>query len=182
MSLFGRREALHEQLAREGGLVPPDPRPPWQETGIHGLQRAREWELTQNAQVPGIEADAVRWVTLPDGTILVEDGPDTSLEGLAAAVEERLPPPYRARAARQVGDNWALQASPIEVLVLQDAPEGDTFDLTRNEETTTFAADGRQLFGSLPALEQRGRREGRDYAVHAERLDGDLFEITAGAL
>jgi hypothetical protein len=182
MPLFRRREPLHEQLAREGGLVPRDPRPPWQETGIHGLQRPREWELTLTAEAPGIEADAVRWVTLPDGTILVEDGPDSRLDGLVAAVEERLPPPYRARASRQVGATWAMQASPIEVLALPDAPEGETLDIARNEETTTLAADGRPIFGSLPALERRGEREGRDFAVHAERLDGHLFEITASAL
>jgi hypothetical protein len=182
MGFFRRREPLHEQLARAGGLVPPDPRPAWQETGIHGLQRPREWQLTLAADAPGLDADAVRWVTLPDGTILVEEGPDGSLEPLAAAVEERLPPPYRARAARQVDDRWAVQASPIEVLALPDAPEGDALDLTRSEDTTTLTADGRGLFGSLPALERRGEREGREYAVHAERLDGDVFEITASAL
>jgi hypothetical protein len=182
MGLFRRREPLHEQLARSGGLVPPDPRPAWQETGIHGLQRPREWAVTLTAEVPGIEADAVRWVTLPDGTILVEEGPDTSVEGLAAAVEERLPPPYRARAARQVEDMWAVQASPIEVLALPDAPEGEILELARNEETTTFSADGYRLFGSLAALERRGEREGRAYAVHAERLDGDLWEVRAAAL
>ena len=182
MGLFRRREPLHEQLARQGGLVPPDPRPAWQETGIHGVHRAREWDLTVAAEAPGIEGDGARWVTLPDGTLLVEEGPDSSLEQLAAAVEERLPPPYRARAARQVGDRWAVQASRIEVLALPDAPDGDTLDLARNEETTTFAADGKQLFGTLVSLERRGEREGRDFAVHAERLDGDLFEITASAL
>lgn len=181
MSLF-KREPLHERLAREGGLVPPDPRPAWQETGIHGLQRPREWALTLTAEAPGIEADTVRWVTLPDGTILVEEGPDSSLEDLASTVEERLPPPYRARAARQVGDRWAVQASPIEVLALPDAPGGDMLDLARNAGATTFSADGRQVFGSLPALERRGEREGRDFAVHAERLEGRLFEITASAL
>jgi hypothetical protein len=182
MSLFRRREPLHQQLARSGGLVPADPRPALQETGIHGMQRPREWEVTLSAEAPGIEADAVRWVTLPDGTILVEEGPDVSLEALAAAVEEQVQPPYRARAARQVDERWAVQASPIEVLVLPDAPGGDTLELARNEEATTFAADGRQLFGTLAALERRGEREGRDYAVHAERLDGDFWEVRAAAL
>jgi len=182
MALFGRREPLHEQLAREGGLVPSDPRPAWQETGIHGLHRPREWDITVAAEAPGIEADAVRFATLPDGTLLVEEGPDSSLEQLAAAVEERLSPPYRAHAVRQVGEMWAVQATRIEVLALPDAPAGDTLDLTRNEGTTTFAADGTQLFGTLPSLERRGEREGRDFAVHAERLDGDLFELKASPL
>ena len=48
MGLFRRRESLHEQLAREGGLdLEPvgEPRPPgWMETGIHGVPRGREWD------------------------------------------------------------------------------------------------------------------------------------------
>jgi hypothetical protein len=182
MGLFRRREPLHRRLARVGGLEPPDPRPAWQETGIHGLQRPREWDVTIAVDAPEIEANAARWVTLPDGTILVEEGPDESLQPLADAVEGRLAPPYRARAARQVGGRWAVQASRIEVLELPDAPEAETLDLARNEGATTYSADGRRIFGTLPALERRGEHEGRDYAVHAERLDGDLWEIRAAAL
>ena len=138
--------------------------------------------MTVTVEAAGIDANAVRWVTLPDGTLLVEEGPDSSLDALAAAVEERLGAPYRARAARQVGDRWAVQAARIEVLALPDAPDGDSLDVTQNGDTGTFAVDGRQVFGSLPALTERGAREGADYAVHAERLDGDLFEIRANAL
>ena len=32
------------------------------------------------------------------------------------------------------------------------------------------------------ALEERGAREGEAYAVHAERLEGALFEVRASAL
>ena len=182
MGFFRRGEPLHEQLAREGGLTPPDPRPAWGETGIHGIHRPREWDATVTAEAPGVEGNAVRWVTLPDGTLLVEEGPDGSLEPLAAVVEEKLAPPYRARAARQVNDLWAVQATKIEVLALPDAPDGDTVEVARSDDTTTLSVDGRQVFGSLPALEQRGEREGPEYAVRAERLDGDLFEIRASAL
>jgi hypothetical protein len=182
VGFFRRREPLHEQLAREGGLTPRDPRPAWQETGIHGIHRPREWDETATAEVPGIEGNAVRGVALPDGTLLVEEGPDGSLEPLAALVEAKLAPPYRARGARQVNDVWAVQAARLEVVALPDAPEGESIDVSRNDGTTTLAVDGRQVFGSLPALEQRGEREGPDYAVHAERLDGDLFEIRANAL
>jgi hypothetical protein len=177
-----RREPLHEQLAREGGLVPPDPRPAWQETGIHGMQRPREWDATFTVDVPGIEGNAVRWVTLPDGSLLVEDGPEGSLAPLADAVDQRVPPPYRARASRQVDDVWAVPAARIEVLELRDAPEGDTVDVARNGETTTLAVDGVPVFGSLPALEARGERESSNYAVHAEHLDGAFWEVRAAAL
>jgi hypothetical protein len=77
---------------------------------------------------------------------------------------------------------WAVEASRIEVLEVPDAPSGDAIDLTRTAEGTILAVDGQQIFGSLPALEERGEREGADYTVHAERLDGDLWEIRAAAL
>jgi hypothetical protein len=182
VGFFRRREPLHQRLAREGGLTPADPRPAWQETGIHGIPRAREWDAMVTAEAPGIDADAVRWVALPDGTLLVEDGPDSSLDSLASAVEERLEPPYRARAARQVGDVWAVQAVRLEVIALPDAPDGDRIEVARNGDTTTLIVEGREIFGSLPALEERGSREGDAFAVHAERLDGPLFEVRASAL
>lgn len=183
MPFFRRREPLHERLAREGGLRVRDPRPPWQETGIHGIPRAREWDATVTADAPGIDANAVRFVVLPDRTLLVEEGPDSSLDALAAAVEQRIEPPYRARAARQVDDVWAVQAVRLEVLELPEAPEGgERIDVARNGEETTVIVDGRRVFGSLPALEQRGEREGSAFAVHAERLDGNLWEVRAAAL
>jgi hypothetical protein len=182
VGFFRRREPLHWRLARAGGLLPPDPRPAWQETGIHGIPRAREWDATLTADGPNIDANAVRFVALPDGTILVEDGPDSSLEPLASAVEGRIQPPYRARAARQVGDVWAVQATRLEVIELPDAPAGDTIDVARNGAVRTVLVEGRESFRTVPALEERGAREGAAYAVHAERLDGAFFEVRASAL
>ena len=185
MGLFRRREPLHERLAREGGLVeqpPPDPRPAWQEPGIHGVHRAREGHATVTADAPELSGDAARFVVLPDGTVLVEEGPDESLEPLAAAVEQALQPPYRARAARQSASLWAVQARRIEVLAIPDGPDGDAIELTRTADGTTLAVDEARAFGSIPALEERGEREGDDFVVRAERLDGDLWEVRAAAL
>jgi hypothetical protein len=185
--LFRRREPLHERLAREGGLgtpdqAPVDPRPAWLETGIHGMQRPRDWEVTVAVDAPDVAGDAVRFVTLPDGSVLVEDGPDTDLDPLASAVEQQLRPPYRARAARQNETLWAVQARRIEVLRIPDGPEGDEIELTHTADGTTYALDDAQQFGSVPALEERGAREGAEYTIHAERLDADLWEIRATAL
>lgn len=185
MGLFRRRESLHERLAREGGLGAPasvDPRPPWQEIGVHGLHRPREWDVTLNAVAPDVDGDAVRFVVLPDSTVLVEEGPDSGLQPLAAAVEKELTAPFRARATRQRDTLWAVQGRRIEVLELRDDLEGDTIDVTHTAEGTTLTVDDARTFGSLPALEERGAREGREYSVHAERLDGGLWEIRAAAL
>ena len=189
MGLFRRKEPLHERLAREGGLVAPepgaeplDPRPPTLETGIHGVQRARDADVTLTTDADGIEGDEARFVALPDGSLLVEEGPDSSLEPLATAVERELQRPYRARAIRRGETLWAVQARRIEVLAIRDAPDGDALDVTRTEEGTELKVDGERTFGGVPELEERGEREGEVYAVHAERLDGDLWEVRASAL
>jgi hypothetical protein len=186
VGFFRRREPLHERLAREGGMTTTqpalDPRPPWQETGVHGLHRPREWDATLMVEAPDVEGDAVRFVALPDGTLLVEEGSEGSLEALAAAIEQQVQAPYRAEAVRRGETLWAAQARRIEVLELRGAPAGDVLDLSRTADGTVFAVDEQRVFGSLPALEERGARQGREYAVHAERLDGDLWEIRAAAL
>jgi hypothetical protein len=190
MGLFRRREPLHERLAREGGLVaeprepePLDTRPPVLETGIHGMQRPRAWDATVTADAEGIDADEVTFAVLPDSTVLVEDGPDAPLQPLADAVERELRPPYRAHAVRRGETLWAVQARRIEVLSLPDAPPGETLDLTRTpDDGTELRVDGERIFGTVPALEERGAREGRSFAVHAERLDGDLWEVRAAPL
>ncbi|HEY2072722.1 MAG TPA: hypothetical protein VGG88_04025 [Gaiellaceae bacterium] len=170
--MFRRKEPLHERLAREGGLVEREPRAPWREVGVHGMQRAREWDVTQTVEASGIDGDAATFVVLPDGTVLVEDGADSSLQPLADAIEQELQPPYRARAARQNGDLWAVQARRIQVMTIRNPPEGDAIDLTRDG----LFVDGERAFGSVPELEGLGD------VVHAERLDGDLWEVKASPL
>ena len=189
MALFRRRESLHSRLAREAGLdvggaapAPVDTRPATLETGIHGIQRPREWDATVTAEVEGIDADSATFVALPDGSLLVEDGPDESLQPLAETVERELRPPYRARAVRRGERLWAVQARRLEVLELPGAPDGDVLDLTRGSDGTELRVDGERVFGTVPALEERGEREGHEFVVHAERLDGDLWEVRAAAL
>ena len=189
MSLFGRREPLHERLAREGGLETQgetrqiDPRPAWQEIGVHGMARAREWDATVTVDAPDVEGDRATFVALPDGSLLVEDGPDTSLEPLAAAVEKGTTGAVLARAPCVRSETlWAVQARRLDVLTIKEAPPGDTLDLTRTREDTVLQADEQRIFGSVRELEERGSREGSEYAVHAERLDGDLWEVKASAL
>jgi len=183
---FRRREPLHERLAREGGLGagPPDldPRPPLLETGIHGVQRPRSWDATVTVEADGLAGGEAAFVALPDGSLLVEEGPDASLEPLAAAVERELQPPYRARAVRRGESLWAVQARRIEVLELPGAPDGEELDVTRGADGSELRVDGERVFGSVRELEERGLREGSEFAVHAERLDGDLWEVRAAAL
>jgi hypothetical protein len=162
---------VHLRLAREGGLVEREPRAPWREVGVHGVQRAREWDATVTTEAEGIDGDAATFVALPDGTLLVEAGPDSSLQPLADAVERELQPPYRARAARVNGDLWGVQARRIEVREIPNQA-GDSLELT----SEGLRIDGQRVFGSVKELEGLGD------VVRAERLDGDLWEVRASSL
>src|SRR5437667_36544 len=106
---------------------------------VHALTRVEvELAVERNPSVAANQvAGATVWfVVLPDGTMLVEDGPDSSLEPLATAVESELRPPYRAHAVRQGETLWVVQARRIEVLELPEAPEAEALDLTHTAEGT----------------------------------------------
>lgn len=177
-----RRESTHRRLAREGGLsLEPEsryetgPRPLLREVGIHGVPRLREWDSSTVVDAPGLEGDSTAFVVLPDGTLLVEEGPEAaSLGDLADAVESELAPPYRAHAVRHEGSRWAVGARSLEVAELE-ALDGEELILSVRDGERELVVDGRPSPGSLPALERLG--EGHDaYVVQVKRLDGDLWE------
>lgn len=190
-----RGETLNEKLLREAGLerafdpVAPEPYEPHRpsdgfadEAGITGIARPRRWHTTATAEAPGLIGHELDFVTLPDGTILVEDEQgDASVAPLAEAVERSLKPPYRARAVRQADTVWGIAANPIEVAELP-GQEGDEIDLTAREGERTLLVEGARTFGSVPRLEALGTARARDYVVHAERLEGDLWEVRVSAL
>jgi hypothetical protein len=203
MGWFRRRnETLNEKLAREAGLetgaeapaepFEPKPRyggPSWfgggpllENPAITGNARPREWDAVVTTDVPGLAGNEVAFVALPDGTLIVEqEEGDTSLDPLANAVETRLDAPYRARAVRQTETLWAVSARRIDVATFEGA--GDVVELTRTADENTLTVDGEQSFGTLPALERIGEeRYGRAFAVHAERIDGDAWEIRGVSL
>ena len=182
MPLF-RRESLHERLAREGGLLEPEPtdtRPRWGETGIHGIHRPREWDAVATTTLSALEGDQARFTVLPDGTLLVDEDEERELSELADAVD--LPPPFRAEAVRRDGETWAVAAKRIEVAEVADAPEGDEIVLSASEGSRELLVDGQPGFGSVPALERLGEARYDSYVVRAERLDGDLFEVRISPL
>ena len=178
MPLFRRREPLHERLAREGGLGGPlpEPGPPgWMETGIHGVHRQREWDAVVTVDVAGVEGDRARFVALGDDTLIVEEGGD--VEPLADALDEVAQPPYRAEAVRRGEAQWAVGVRRIDVVQLQDDPEGQTLTLTAQDGERTLLVDGEPAFGSIPALETLGAARGPSYVVEAQRLSDNLWEV-----
>lgn len=152
------------------------------EPGIHGVARARRWDAVATAEAPGLTGDAVHFVGLADGVLVVsEDEPAERLAPLADAVDTVLPAPYRAEAVRRSGDAWAVGASRITVLELPGLT-GEAAELAVTGDGRTLHIDGRSTFGRSPELERVGEAQGAEYVVRASRLDGDLWEVEATAL
>lgn len=154
-------------------------RPPWDDAGIHGLHRHREWDavLTVEADAPG---DELGYVVLDDTVVIESDGalPDE----ITGAFAGRLAPPYHVFGVRRGEGLWALGARGIETAVVPGL-DGDEIELAVGEEGTTLLVDGLQRFGSIPALEHLARDRGLErYALNAERVDGDVWELRIAAL
>jgi hypothetical protein len=196
VGLFHRRKPLHERLADAGGitdaLTEPVPSlaadtPGWDgeqrgEPGIHGVPRARRWDTVASAEAPALKGDTVHFVALADGTLVVdEDEPDGALASLADAVEQAIPPPYRAEAVRKGPEAWAVAASRIAIAQIPELT-GERAELTSTREGRVLRIDGRTTMGSARELERLGETEGTEYVVLAKRLDGDLWEVEATAL
>lgn len=185
MPLFRRRETLHERMAREGGLdldpLDEPGRPPgWMETGIHGVPRAREWDVVVTVEAEGVRGEHARFVALADDTLVVEEG--ENLEPLAVAVEQVATIPYRADATRRSETQWAVGIRQLQVVELADDPGGEEVTLSDHEGAQEVTVDGARSFASLPELEAIGAARGRSYVVHARRLDGALWEVDAAPL
>ena len=163
------------QLAREGGipLGEAKTRPAWDATGIHGIQRVREWDAVVTVEAPEVEGDRAAFVALPAGDLVVEDGAD-DLTPLANALERELAPPYRAEAVRRDA-LWAVAGRRIELIELPGVA-GEELELTTHGAERTLVVDGERGFGSIPALERS------EHVVRARRLDGELWELETDPL
>jgi hypothetical protein len=198
VGFFRRQQPLHRRLAQAGdmgaelddtGRAPSQAAQPpgWDgeargEPGIHGVPRVRRWDAVATAEAPGLSGDAVRFVGLADGSLVVtEDEPVELLEPLAEAVDAVLPAPYSAEAVRRSGDTWAVGASRIVVLEMPGLT-GEVAELAATRDGRTLHIDGRSTFGRSPELERVGEAQGAEYVVRATRLDGDLWQVEATAL
>ena len=144
-------------------------------------QWAREWEVVVAAEAPEIEGDEVEFIALEDGSLVVDtEAGEASLEPLADAVETELERPYRAKGVRHERGWWAVGARRTTVCELR-VIEGDAVELSVYQGERTVA--GVPADTDLAALDALASARGlRDYAVEAERLDGDLWEVQLNPL
>ncbi len=185
MPWLRRREPLHRRLAREAGLTPEpqphDPGPHWGEVGIHGIHRQRDWDALV-AVAAEIAGDEVRFVTLADGSVVIEAGEDDADPSpLADALEGQVEPPYRAAAVRH-DDLWTVGARRIEVIELDPDPGGEELELSWNDGERAIRVDGEPTLGSVPALERIASERHDAWVVRASRLDGPLWEYSVAPL
>lgn len=180
MGLF-RRKPLHQRLAEEGGLVEPSTRPPFTgaigETGIHGVPRERQYDAVVTVEAPDVQGASARFVGLPDGSLLLEEG-DGDLSPLADAIEQQVGRPYRGVAVRRGETQWAVAGHRLQVVELPE-PGGDEVELAVRGEERTLVVDGNREFGTLPELEALAAG---DAVIRAARLDGNLWEVRVDPL
>jgi hypothetical protein len=192
MGLFSRSEPIHKRLGRAlmsaeaGGFLaePPDVmgKPTYLgEPAFHGVARPRRWDVFTTVEAPEVDGTEVDFAVLPDGTVIVdEEARDANLGAFADAVEERLPRPYRAHGVRQTESLWAVSARRIEVARFE--ARGNRIELTQTSDGKTFVVDGERSFGTVRDLEELGEGVADEYAIEAERLDADLWEVRVSPL
>ena len=116
------------------------------------------------------------FVALEDGTLVVnEDVPDGSLAPVADQIEEMVAPPYRAAAARNQGDMWTAVAERVWIVELSGVG-ADEVELTVVGGERALTIGDERADGALAALDALADGHG-DVALHAERVDGDLFAV-----
>jgi hypothetical protein len=144
--------------------------------GISGAPRGRSWDAIVSAHAPDLTGEAVTFVTLDDGTIVVDDDvPDGSLAPLADAIEAILTRPYRAAAVRNEDDVWSAVAETVVIVELPEV-DGDLVDLSVVGGVRELTVDGDPTIRPLRALDALTEGYG-DVALHAERVDDHMFAV-----
>jgi hypothetical protein len=144
--------------------------------GVMGVGPGRTWDAVVSAHAPSLTGDSVTFVALEDGTLIVnQDLPDGALAPIADTIEEMLGPPYRAAAARGEGDVWNAVAESIRLVELAEVG-ADEVELTVVDGVRTLTVGDEQVDFAVPALDALSE-EHDAVAIHAERVDGDVFAV-----
>jgi hypothetical protein len=189
MPFWSRRKPIHEELAEGTGLLEWEPRHEPVLASFSGTLdvlhggRLRQWDAVATAEAEELAGDELEFVALPDGTLLVDDElPDGVLAPLAEALEQELRPPYKASAIRREDGVWAVAANRIDVVEVPEEVEGDTVSLVVQGDERTLVVDERPGWVAVPTLESFAAERHRDFVLHADRLDGNLWSVKVNPL
>ena len=191
MPLWRRRRPIHQELADGTDLLRWEPQPRTQPVIGFGAEatmdvlhggRPRRWDAVVSAEAPLLTGEAVHFVALPDGMLIVDERvAHGALDPLADALEQQLARPYRAEAVRRAG-LWAVGANAIEVVELPEGVPGDTIELASRAGERELSVDGEPSLAPLPTLEHLAAERYEDYVARAERIDGDLWDVRVSPL
>ena len=188
MPFWRRQKPLHQQLAEGTELLSwelkYDAMPPSFSGTLDVLHggRPKRWDVVVTTQAPLLTGDAVHFVALPDGSLIVDETvANGALDPLAEALEQQLQPPYRAEGVRR-DELWAVAANRIEVLEIREPVGGDTLWLARRGGDRHLTIDGEPSLAALPTLEAYAEARYTDYVARAERIDDDVWEVGVTAL
>ena len=162
------------RLAREGGLELEEAgsTPPWDAAGIHGLQRAREWDTVTTVDAPAQASERIEFVAVtPDEVVSAGDA--SPVHGSRSTGSSTRP--YRGEAVLRPDGLWAVAGRRIEVVRLPGV-EGQEIELSSYGDERTLVVDGVREFGSIPALERP------EHVVRARRIVGDAWEVETAPL
>lgn len=165
----------------------------WVETGVSGLARQREWDVTAIAEVPtlvGSDEVEVDFRVLGDGSVVGDVAP----EALAELTRDLgIQPPYAVRAVRQNPTEWMVGALQIESQLAELPPEADALSLevaVPPEGETMYLVDGEILAepptgaaaDAFAELERRGAERFEAFVARADRLEDGRWELTVDPL
>ena len=149
--------------------------------GIHGLHRAREWDAVSLVEAPELSGDETVFVSLPDGSQVVETG-DSSADVSVIARSLDLEPPYRAEAVRRAGSTWAVGARSILIVALPGSFLGDEVELVWDGVERAARVDGAPSLVSVPELEALAAARFDTWVVRAQRLRDLQWEVELSPL
>ena len=164
----------------------------WVEAGVSGLARAREWDATGFVELPELAADELELEVRADGAKGAAGVPAPALAALLAAADELAERPYTLRAVRQGPVEWALGVVALAVdEVALPAVDGDSIEIARPPDGDRLVlVDGEEppepheplLAAVVALLEERARARFQCYAIRADRVKGERWDVTIDPL
>jgi hypothetical protein len=174
MNIFASPDPRLQQSGSKGypGLAVP---------GFAVTDRPSMVGTTVTVEAPGIPGETVRFVVLPEGTLIAPASiPDGVLFPIADAVEATVQTPYEVDARRISGDQWGAAATEVETLDVKAGSPGQVLTFSRVGGIESATVDGRDerlppdfrtLFGGDDDLWVEARRaDDTTWVVHRSLL------------